>query len=58
MSAQRNPKEVNLRKFKKQVNDNKRKLRRFLTKVENDRPRGLDKLTPVLEKEVWAEVDC
>lgn len=58
MSAQRNPKEVNLRTFKKQVNDNKRKLRRFLTKVENERPRGLDKLTPVLEKEVWAEVDC
>jgi Fe-S-cluster containining protein len=49
---------VNLRKFKRQVQDNKRKLRRFLTKVENTRPRGLDNLTPVLDKEVWEEVDC
>lgn len=58
MSVQRNPREVNLRQFRKQFNDNRRKLRRFLTKVETDRPRGLDQLTPVIEKEVWAEVDC
>ncbi|MBZ5857020.1 YkgJ family cysteine cluster protein [Flavihumibacter profundi] len=58
MSAQSNPRAVNLRQFKKQVKDNKRKFKRFLTKIETERPRGLDKLTPVLDKEVWEEVDC
>lgn len=53
-----NPRTVNLRQFKKQVIENKRKLKRFLTKLENDRPRGLDAITPVIEKEVWEEVDC
>src|SRR5262245_24872839 len=58
MSVQTNPRAVNLRQFKKIVERDKRKLRRFLTKVENERPRGIDKLTPELEKEVWTEVDC
>ncbi|ULQ53125.1 YkgJ family cysteine cluster protein [Flavihumibacter fluvii] len=58
MSVQRNPRDVNLRQLKKQFNANKRKFRRFITKVENERPRGIDQLTPVLEKEVWEEVDC
>lgn len=58
MSAQSNPRAVNLRKFTRQVADNKRKLRRFLTKIETEQPRGIDKITPVADKEVWAEVDC
>lgn len=58
MESSLNPRAVNLRQFKKQVIASKRSLKRFLTKVENDRPRGLDKLTPVLDKEVWEEVDC
>lgn len=58
MSASTNPKAVNLRKFRKQYQSEKIKLRRFLTKIENERPRGLDKLTPSLEKQVWEEVDC
>ncbi|HEY8399302.1 MAG TPA: YkgJ family cysteine cluster protein [Flavihumibacter sp.] len=58
MDLVHNPRTVNLRQFKKQVVENKRKLRRFLTKLENDRPRGIDSITPVIEKEVWEEVDC
>lgn len=49
---------VNLRSFKQLVRFNKRRLRRFLTKIENNTPRGYDKLTPGVEKEVWKEVDC
>ncbi len=58
MELATNPRTVNLRQFKKQVVENKRKMKRFLTKLENERPRGLDKITPVLEQEVWTEVDC
>ena len=58
MTALKNPRTVNLRQFRKKVQDTKRKFRAFLTKVENKRPRGLDKLTPILEKEVWEEIDC
>ncbi len=58
MSETTNPRAVNLRRFKKQVADNKRRLRRFLTKVEKNPPRGLDKMTPVIDAEVWQEVDC
>ena len=53
-----NPKAVNLRQFKKKVEDNKRKLRRFLTKLESQRPAGLDKMTAEIEKETWEKVDC
>lgn len=58
MTASTNPRAVNLKRFKKQVLDNKRRLRRFLTKVEKLAPRGLDKLTPIIDAEVWKEVDC
>lgn len=49
---------TNLRSFRQKVKINKRKLRTFLTKLENNPPRGLDKLTATVEKEVWKEVDC
>jgi len=49
---------VNLRSFKQKVRHAKRSMRSFLTKLENDAPRGLDKKIAVLEKEVWAETDC
>ncbi|WP_332736740.1 YkgJ family cysteine cluster protein [Flavihumibacter sp.] len=58
MIAAINTRAVNLRKFKKQLLTTKSKFRRFLTKLEAKRPRGLDQLTPVLEKEVWEEIDC
>ena len=49
---------VNLRKNKQKVRYNKRSLKRFLTKIEKNPPRGLDKMTAALEPEVWKEVDC
>ena len=49
---------VNLRSFKQKVRHNKRSLKRFLTKIEKNPPRGLDKITAALEPEVWKEVDC
>ncbi|MCR6720860.1 MAG: YkgJ family cysteine cluster protein [Chitinophagaceae bacterium] len=48
----------NLRAFRKMALIEKRRLRRFLTKIEKAPPRGLEKITQNLEKEVWAEVDC
>ena len=49
---------VNFRSFRLKVHHNKKALRSFLTKINNNPPRGLDKLTATLEKEVWKEVDC
>lgn len=49
---------INLRSFRKKVKDTSRSMRRFLTRLENDPPRGLDKMTAAVEPEVWKEVDC
>ena len=49
---------VNLRSFKQKVRYHKKAFKRFLTKIEKTPPRGLDKLTASLEKEVWKEIDC
>jgi uncharacterized protein len=49
---------VNLRSFKQKVRHKKRSLRRFLTKIGNTPPKGLEKLTVELEQEVWQETDC
>jgi uncharacterized protein len=49
---------VNLRSFKKKVVLNKRAFRSFLTRLENNPPRGLDKIPEAVEPEVWKEVDC
>jgi len=49
---------VNLRSFKQRARHSKRSFRRFLTKLENRQPRGLQNLIIHLEKEVWKEVDC
>ena len=49
---------VNFRSFRLKVNHNKKSLRAFLTKINKNPPRGLDKLTSRLDKEVWKEVDC
>lgn len=51
-------KAVNLRSFKQQVIKYKRKMRGFLTRLENNPPRKLDALAAELDKEVWQEVDC
>src|SRR5260221_11398297 len=49
---------VSLRSFKQKVRHRKTAYRRFLTRLEKNLPCGLDNLTPVIEKEVWKEVDC
>ncbi len=49
---------VNLRSFRQKVRHRKRSMRTFLTKLEKNPPRGLDKMTAAVEGEVWKEVDC
>ncbi|MGQ0739559.1 MAG: YkgJ family cysteine cluster protein [Bacteroidota bacterium] len=49
---------VNLRSFIQKALHTKRRMRRFLTRLENAPPKILDKKIAVLEKEVWKEVDC
>jgi uncharacterized protein len=49
---------INLRSFRQKVARTRRSFRRFLTKVENNPPRGLDKTAEVIDKEVWQEIDC
>jgi len=33
-------------------------MRRYLSKLDREAPRGLDKKIAIVEKEVWAETDC
>lgn len=47
-----------LRAFRKKVVLQKRAFRRFLTNLEKNTPRGLDKMTVIAEQQVWPEVDC
>jgi Fe-S-cluster containining protein len=49
---------VNIRAFRENVKRNKRKFRTFLTRLENNPPKGLHKMMDVVDKEVWAETDC
>ncbi|RYY40425.1 MAG: YkgJ family cysteine cluster protein [Chitinophagaceae bacterium] len=46
------------RKFNEKVLVHRPRLRRFLTKLENNLPRGIDRLTLEADRETWAEVDC
>jgi Fe-S-cluster containining protein len=49
---------MTFRQFKQKAKQNRSKLRRFMTGLENNTPAGLDKTAAVLSQEVWAEVDC
>ena len=49
---------VNLRSFKNKVRLNRRSFRRFLTRLENKPPRGLDTIAVQTDAEVWKETDC
>ena len=49
---------VNLRSFRQKVRHNKKSLKSFLSRIGKNPPRGLDKITARVEKEVWKEVDC
>jgi len=49
---------VNFRSFRQKSRHRKTAYKRFLTRLEKNPPRQLDALTPIVEKEVWKEVDC
>ena len=49
---------INLRSFKQKARHAKRGMRRFLSKLENNPPRGIDKIIARVEKEMWKETDC
>ena len=44
--------------FEHTVARHKKSFRRFLTRLERNPPRGLDKLTHEVDKSIWKEVDC
>ncbi|HEY0067778.1 MAG TPA: hypothetical protein VGB46_10460, partial [Flavisolibacter sp.] len=46
------------KKFAQSVLQHRSRLRRFLTKVENNPPAALDSYADILDREVWKEVDC
>ncbi len=49
---------VNFRSFRKKLSLYRKPFRSFLTKTEKNPPPGIDKLTKIIEPEVWAEIDC
>ncbi len=49
---------IDLPAFREKAKENKRGMRRFLTRLETAPVRSLNKLTETLEKEVWKETDC
>ena len=49
---------INLRLFKKICLINKRALRHFLARTENNPPKNLDDIAEEIDKQVWAETDC
>ena len=49
---------VNFHSFRKKLSFYRKAYRSFLNKSEKKPPRNIDKITPILDKEVWAEVDC
>ena len=49
---------VNFRIFKKKLLLHRKAFRRFLNQSEKTPPPQIEKLTPVVAAEVWAEIDC
>ncbi len=49
---------VNFRSFRKKLLLYRKSFRKFLNKTEKEPPRGIDRITNVVEQEVWAEIDC
>ena len=49
---------INLPAFRAKARKNKGKFRRFLTRIENNTPRGLGTIVNRVELEVWRETDC
>jgi len=49
---------INLRLFRKKVAANRSSFRRFLTRIENNPPRGLDLMAVTADIEMWKKTDC
>lgn len=49
---------INFRSFRKKLSLYRKYYRSFLNRTEKYPPVAIDKITPVIEKEVWAEVNC
>jgi uncharacterized protein len=49
---------INLRLFRKNVAENKARLKRFLNKIEKAPPRKLDMLAAAADLEMWKSTDC
>ena len=49
---------INFRKFRKRFEENRKSLRRFITRIENDPPPDLEVLAEQTDKEVWTKVGC
>lgn len=49
---------INLRLFRKNVKKNKSGFKKFLTKIEKQPPRGLDKIAVETDLAMWRETDC
>ncbi len=49
---------VNFRSFKAKLAIHRSAFRKFLNRTEKNPPKGIDKLTPKVEAEVWQEIDC
>ena len=49
---------VNIRSFRQKYVRNKKAFRTFLTKLENNPPKGLQQMMVETDAEVWAETDC
>jgi Fe-S-cluster containining protein len=47
-----------LRSFKRKLSIHRSAFRRFLNRSEKTPPKGIDRITQVIDKEVWKEVDC
>ena len=49
---------INLRKFKKKFEANKRLFRYFITRTEKKMPANAETVAEDVDKEVWSQVDC
>lgn len=49
---------VNLRLFRKRVAENKSSMKRFLSRLTANPPRGLDSMAVAADLEMWQKVDC
>ncbi|MBI3883701.1 MAG: YkgJ family cysteine cluster protein [Sphingobacteriales bacterium] len=49
---------INLRSFKQKVRYNAKSLKSFLTRVEKNPPKDLQKAVVEIDKAVWEETDC